>query len=122
VASGTASLWLSQLLTALRSGLQKKEIVLILPVTFVNRVSLLQQSLISGLVDMFVLRYYGFSKEDYTSYNSLFNTSSAYPQTAFAELLKSSSVGINLCRTLIAKSPNSNINSYMTASSLSSAF
>lgn len=43
VAAGTASQWLSTLLSTLRGGLKSKEIVLIIPATIVNRVPLFQQ-------------------------------------------------------------------------------
>lgn len=110
------------MLLILHSGLQGKKIVLIVPVSFVHRIPFLQQSLVSSLVDLFVLKYYGFSQEDYTSYNSLFLTSSIITDTAFGQLLKSKTVGIDLCRTVIAKPANGRVNNYIGASILSSAF
>jgi hypothetical protein len=106
----------------LRSGLPGKKLVLIVPVSMVNRVALLQQSIVSSLADLFVLKYYGFNQDDYTSYNTLFLTSNAIPDTAFGQLLKSKTVGIDLCRTAIAKPASARVNSYITASSLGAAF
>lgn len=62
VAAGTASAWLSQLLTQLQAGLPKKVIVLILPVTIINKVEILQQPIINGLVNLFVLKYFGYNQ------------------------------------------------------------
>ncbi len=59
MAAGTASAWLQQLLSQLRRSLEDKLIVLVIPVTFIGRVELLQQSLVSALVDLFVLKYFG---------------------------------------------------------------
>lgn len=73
-------------------------------------------------MDLFVLKYYGFSKPDYTDFNSLFNASASYPGTAFAELLQSQTVAINLCRTLIAKPPNPKLTGFVAASTLAAAF
>jgi hypothetical protein len=73
-------------------------------------------------VDLFVLRYYGYNQQDYTDYNSIFNTSNYYQQTALSQLLKSSNVGINICRTLIAKPSSSNTNGYINSATLANAF
>ena len=122
VATGTASDWLSQLLSQLRQGLPKKKIILIIPVTFISRVPFLQQSIVSAYVDLFVLKYFGYNQQDYVDYNSIFNTSIYYPQTALSQLLKSNNVGINICRSLIAKPPSSKINGYVDSSTLNAAF
>ncbi len=82
----------------------------------------MQQSVVSAYVDLFVLKYFGYNQQDYVDYNSIFNNSIYYPQTAFSQLLKSSTVGINLCRTLIAKPPSSKIQGYVDSSVLDSAF
>ena len=68
-----------------------------------------------------MLKYYGFSSEDHTTFDTLFTASNVYPETALIQLLKNKAVGINLCRTLIAK-PTNQVNGYMSAGSLSGAF
>lgn len=122
MAAGTASDWLTQLLSQLRQGLPNKKIVLILPPTIISRVSLLQRSVVSAYVDLFVLKYFGYNQQDYIDYNSIFNSSIYYPQTAFAQLLRNPNVGINLCRTLIAKPPSSKISGYIDQATLANAF
>ena len=88
----------------------------------ISSVKLFQDPIVSAYVDMFVLKYYGFNSQDYTTYNTLFTSSNVVPETAFFQLLKSKTVGINLCRTIIAKPVSSIDQSYMSASLLSSAF
>lgn len=122
MASGNASSWLQTLVTTLRSGLPDKQIVLIIPVTIINQVQLFQQSIVGSLVDLFVLKYFGFSRTDYTNYNSLFNQSTFYPNTAISQLLASKTVSIDLCRTLIAKPATSAIDSFISATDLAAAF
>lgn len=84
--------------------------------------ALFQQPIVSALVDLFVLKYFGFNQEDYTSYNTLFLSSNAIANTAFRQLLKSKTVGIDLCRTAIAKPANFRVNSYVSAATLGAAF
>ena len=122
VAQGTASNWLQELLSVVRSALPNKLIILIVPVTIVGKVRLLQEPLVSALADVFVLKYYGFNVDDYTTYSTLFSASSVIPSTAFAELLKADTVGIDLCRTLIAKPTTAQERSFMSANLLSGAF
>jgi hypothetical protein len=44
------------------------------------------------------------------------------PQTAFTQLLKSKTVGVDLCRTLIAKPASFRLGSFMAAGALGAAF
>jgi hypothetical protein len=64
-AAGTASDWLKQLLLNLRTSIPDKTVVLIISPTILSRITLGQQTLINGLVDIFVLKYYDTSKQDY---------------------------------------------------------
>ena len=84
MAAGSASAWLLRLLTLLKRQLDKQIVVLVLPVSFVSRVDILQQPVVSAMVDLFVLKYFGYNQQDYTDYNTIFNKSANYPQTAFA--------------------------------------
>jgi hypothetical protein len=61
VAQGKASSWLQELLSKLRAALPGQSIVLTVPVSMVTKMPLLQQSLVSALVDLFVLKYFGFN-------------------------------------------------------------
>lgn len=56
------------------------------------------------------------------NYNSLFNRSTVYPNTAISQLLTSKTISIDLCRTLIAKPANPNMDSFISAADLSAAF
>ena len=69
-----------------------------------------------------MLKYFGFNGQDYTSYSTLFQNSSVVPGTGFGQLLQSPTVGIDLCRTVIAKPASGATNGFLDANTLSAAF
>ncbi len=103
VAKGTASEWLSTLLSNLKKRIGNKIIALIIPPTFVLRIQLLQQPLINSYVDFFVLKYFDTNQADYNSQQTRFWKSNSYPGTALMELISNKQVWIDTCKTIIAK-------------------
>jgi len=80
-----------------------KLIVLQLYPTFVSEIPLFKNSLINSYVDLFVIKYYNLLKENYNSFETLFNKATVYNKTTMWEFQKNSQIKIDICKTLIAK-------------------
>lgn len=80
---GTASQWLSTLLSTVRNQIGEKIIVLIIPPTFLLRMDIFQDPSINAYVDFFVLKYFDTNTPTYNSYQSLFVQNADYPKTSF---------------------------------------
>lgn len=119
----TASPWLSSFLRTLRKQLGKnKLIVLQIYPTFIPEIALFRNSLINSLVDVFVVKYFNLMRENYSTFESLFNRATVYNGTALWEIQRSNAIKMDICKTVIAKpstlSGTWNTDSYLTASTL----
>ena len=94
--------------------------------TVISEIALLRNSLINSLVDLYVLKYFNLMKENYNTFDSLFNKATVYNGTALWEIQKSTSIKIDVCKTIVAK-PSTligtwNTDSYLSASTLGGIF
>ena len=79
----TASPWLTTFLKTLRKVLGKnKLIVLQVYPTFITEMPVFRNPLINSWVDVFVVKYFNLLKENYSTFDTLFNKSTVYTGTA----------------------------------------
>lgn len=73
-----------------------------------------------------MVKYFNLLKENYNTFETLFNKGSVYSGTALWEIQKNTTIKIDVCKTLIAKPPTVmgtwNSDSYLTASTLGGIF
>ena len=123
----TASPWLTTFLKTLRKQLGKnKLIVLQIYPTFIPELQIFRNSLINSWVDLFVVKYFNLFKENYNSFDTLFNKAAVYNGTALWEIQRNTTLKIDICKTLIAK-PTSligvwNNDAYLSSSTLAGIF
>lgn len=116
-----ASQWLSTMLKTLRKQLGKEKLIILqVYPTLLTELSLFRSPLINSLVDIFVVKYYDLLKENYNTFDNLFNKALVYTGTAVWELHKNSAIKVDICKTVIGKPSSSsgtwNSDSYIYAS------
>jgi len=77
-------------------------------------------------VDIFVVKYFNLLKENYNTFDSLFNKSLVYSGTALWEMQRNSTIKIDICKTIIAKPSSAsgtwNSDSFVPQSNLGTMF
>lgn len=77
-------------------------------------------------MDLFVIKYYNLLKENYNSFDTIFNKANVYNGTTLWEIQKSTIIKMDVCKTIIAKpasmSGTWNTDSFLLSSTLSGIF
>lgn len=72
------------------------------------------------------MKYFNLLKENYNTFDNLFNKALVYNGTALWEMQKSTTIKIDICKTIIAKPSSTsgtwNSDSYVPASNLGTFF
>lgn len=123
----TASQWLTTFLKTLRKQLAKNKLIVLQTYpTFIIELQIFRNPLINSWVDLFVVKYFNLLKENYITFDTIFNKATVYNGTGLWEMQKNSTLKIDICKTVIAKpsTPTGSWNNdaYLSPSTLGNIF